>query len=987
MDAYLTPVLQEYIQSFRRGFDENFDRLSVMFMQSDGGLCSIGNFVGCRAILSGPAGGVVGYSQTGKSPLIGFDMGGTSTDVSRYDGQLSHVFETEISGVQLQGAHLDITTVAAGGGSRLFYRSGLYMVGPESSGAHPGPLCYRKGGLLSLTDANLVLGRLLPDFFPKIFGEGKDQPLDYEAAFGGLKEVTDEINESEGKSLSVAEVAMGFVRVANESMCRPIRAITSGKGHDPSLHTLSCFGGAGGQHACAIARSLGIKEISVHKYSGILSAYGLGLADIVEELHHPTALVINETHEILQAIHTIIEELSGKIRIKLKEQGSDEVECQSFLHMRFSGSDTCIPIEFSGDLNSCVSDFNEKYLKEFGFLMKNRDIVIESIRVRGVAKASPLEPSNIVHHTSASNSTLAQVFFETPEGLQSLSTPVFTLDSLAPGTEIPGPALIISNISCIVIEPQCTATITPTQNVEILLHTLPKASTSVTTCDNVLLSLFAHRFMSIAEQMGRTLQRTAISTNIKERLDYSCAIFGSDGSLVANAPHLPVHLGSMQEAVKKQIELVPDWKAGEVLLSNHPCAGGSHLPDMTVITPVFHNNSKVFFVASRGHHADIGGITPGSMPPFSKYLSEEGVAIYSCKIVEDSVFQESRIRDLFRSSRCIEDNVSDLSAQSSANNKGISLLQELIEEYSIDVVQAYMKYIQQAAGDCVRTLLEKVPNNILTAHDYMDNGTKINLKISIDQGRAEFDFSGTGFQELSNLNTPEAVVKSAVLYCLRCMVDTDIPLNQGCLDPITIKIPRGSILSPSPEAAVVGGNVQTSQRITDVIFKAFGACAASQGCMNNLTFGNERFGFYETIGGGSGAGNGFRGESAVHTHMTNTRITDIEIMERRYPVMVTEFSIRADSGGQGRWSGGDGIVREILFLEDMEVGILSERRSRKPFGLEGGKHGRRGENFIIRSDGAVISIGGKCQCKVGKGDRIRILTPGGGGYGNIVRDL
>lgn len=979
IDAYLTPVLQEYINSFRSGFDENFEKIPVLFMQSDGGLCSIKHFVGSKAILSGPAGGVVGYSLTGESPLIGFDMGGTSTDVSRYDKVLTHVFETEISGIPLQGAHLDISTVAAGGGSRLFYRSGIYVVGPESSGAHPGPLCYRKNGFLSLTDANLVLKRLIPQFFPKIFGENENESLDYDAAFEGMKKITDEINQNENKELTVAEVAMGFVKVANESMCRPIRAITSAKGHDPRLHTLSCFGGAGGQHACAIARNLGMKKIIVHKYSGILSAYGLGLADIIEELFSSAGFVINDFEEVIKAVVPVIQDFTGKIQDKL--QGHSNIEYKSYLHLRFIGSDTCIPIEFKGNLQDCIEEFQRTYLKEYGFLLKNRGLVVDSIRVTGTAHTNTFESPSTFTSNDVTPVSSENVYFESTNGIISQSTPVYSLPTLPANTIIPGPAIILSRTSCIVIEPQCTAEITPSQNILITLSSIEKSQTSSTECDNVLLSLFAHRFMSIAEQMGRTLQRTAISTNIKERLDYSCAIFGSDGSLVANAPHLPVHLGSMQEAVKKQIELVSDWKNQEVVMSNHPCAGGSHLPDITVITPVFHNGEKVFFVASRGHHADIGGISPGSMPPFSKKLSEEGVAILSCKIVENLVFQEERIRDIFKISRCIEDNVSDLSAQTSANNKGISLLQELIEEYNIEVVQGYMRFIQHAASQSVQDLLSKIPNKVLKAHDYMDDGTKINLKVSIDKGRAEFDFSGTGCQVLSNLNTPEAVVKSAVLYCLRCLIDTDIPLNQGCLDPITLIIPSRSILSPSPDAAVVGGNVLTSQRITDVIFKAFQACAASQGCMNNLTFGNEKFGFYETIGGGSGAGFGYNGENAVHTHMTNTRITDVEIMERRYPVMVTEFSIRDHSGGKGKWYGGNGICREIMFLDYMQVGIISERRSRKPFGLCGGKSAKLGMNFIVRNDGVVVSIGGKNQCDVGPGDKIRILTPGGGGYG------
>jgi 5-oxoprolinase (ATP-hydrolysing) len=981
IDAYLTPILEDYIASFRSGFDAGLDNVEVLFMQSDGGLCSMDSFLGSKAILSGPAGGVLGYSKTGKIPLIGFDMGGTSTDVSRYDGTFHHIFETEIDGIPLQGAHLDINTVAAGGGSRLFYRSGLYIVGPESSSAHPGPLCYRKNGYLSVTDANLVLGRLLPDYFPKIFGETEDMPLDLDASYKGIQQITDEINAFEGKELTVEQVAMGFIKVANESMCRPIRAITSAKGYDPSTHTLACFGGAGGQHACAIARSLGIQNIIINMYSGVLSAYGLGLADIVEEIHHPACILISNPN-LLQEVNSILQQLTKTLIEKLNIKGYKASVLNSFLHLRFVGTDTSIPVEFLTDINRTLVEFRDIYVREYGFLLENRDIVIDDIRIRGVIKVQSV--SSPVTGTAGDVKSIhtALVHFETENGLEKLETPVYLLDNLPSYCEIPGPALIISNISCIVVETKTIARINSTRDVEIVLETLNKKISSL-ECDNVILSLFGHRFMSIAEQMGRVLQRTSISTNIKERLDYSCAIFDCNGGLVANAPHLPVHLGSMQEAVKKQIELLESWNEGEVVISNHPCAGGSHLPDITVITPVFYDGVKIFYVASRGHHADIGGITPGSMPPFSKSLSEEGVAIMSCKIVIDQKFQEDTLRDLFKHSRCLEDNISDLKAQTSANNKGIYLLGELIKEYTLDVVQAYMKHIQNAAGQSVRDLLSKIPTNVLSAHDYMDDGTCIRLKVTISNSTAVFDFSGTGPQVLSNLNSPEAVVRSAILYCLRCLVNSDIPLNQGCLDPISIIIPKNSILSPSPDSAVVGGNVETSQRITDIILKAFQASAASQGTMNNLTFGNSKFGFYETIGGGSGAGKGWDGESAVHTHMTNTRITDVEIIERRYPVLITEFSIRHNTGGNGIWKGGNGIVREILFLEEMELGILSERRSRKPFGIAGGKKAKPGINLLIRKDQTVINIGGKNQVKVFPGDKVRIMTPGGGGYGDV----
>ena len=981
-DAYLTPILQEYIHQFRQGFDSNFDQVSVLFMQSDGGLCEMSSFIGSKAILSGPAGGVVGYSASGAQPLIGFDMGGTSTDVSRFDQSFSHVFETEISGVSLQGSHLDIQTVAAGGGSRLFYRSGLFTVGPESSGAFPGPVCYRNGGFLSITDANLVLGRLRKELFPKIFGEEKDLELDLQAAESEFARVAEQVYKDTGVRKTIHELALGFVQVANETMCRPIRAITSAKGYDPGAHTLSCFGGAGGQHACSIARILGMRKIVVHRFSGILSAYGLGLADLTHELITPSRIILKDDQEAV--IDCARREMVERIRESFKPKGIKSIEFRTFVHLRFEGSDTCLPVEFNGRVGQAIDRFKQDYFREFGFLLTGRDLICDSIRVTAIAKASCITQTPATPTSEPKPSTSVDVYFDINGQIQALPTQVFKFNELPALYKIPGPALVVNEISCVVIEPSSHCFIDHEGNLEIVLESIPRLNFNPEVLDSVLLSLFAHRFMSIAEQMGRTLQRTSISTNIKERLDYSCAIFSADGSLVANAPHLPVHLGSMQEAVKSQIELNPAWREGEVLCSNHPQAGGSHLPDITVITPVFSGGAIVFFVASRGHHADIGGSTPGSMPPFSKSLAEEGVAIMSLKLVLNGEFQESTVRELFKVSRCIEDNVSDLKAQTSANNKGIELILRLIEEYSLDVVLGYMRFIQTAARNSVEDLLVRTftdkGDQVLRAKDFLDDGTKIQLQITLSGKKATFDFTGTGCQVLSNLNSPPSVVKSAILYCLRCMVATDIPLNQGCMEPITLIVPKHSILSPSASSAVVGGNVLTSQRITDVIFKAFGACAASQGCMNNLTFGNASFGFYETIAGGSGAGPGFAGESGVHTHMTNTRITDVEIMERRYPVLVKRFEIRPNSGGKGRFRGGNGVVREIEFLENMQTGILSERRSFRPYGLLGGGEGKRGKNFLVK-EGQIVNIGGKNLCDVGPGDRIIICTPGGGGYG------
>jgi 5-oxoprolinase (ATP-hydrolysing) len=1026
VDAYLTPLIKAYIDGFSSGFDENFSKVDVSFMMSDGGLCPMDSFSGYRSILSGPAGGVVGYAMTSydvetNQPVIGIDMGGTSTDVSRFDGQYEHVFETETAGVFIQAPQLDINTVAAGGGSRLFFRAGLFVVGLESAGAHPGPVCYRKNGYLALTDANLLLGRIIPDYFPKIFGPKENEPLDIEATTKAFKELTVTINQwfreqhavdvRQGRKketdsieqLTEDEVAFGFIRVANETMCRPIRNLTEAKGHDVTTHVLSVFGGAGPQHACAIARNLGISTVFIHKFCSVLSAYGLGLADIVYESQEPAGgLPYNS--ETLSVVNRKLDILAEDGKNKLQQRGFplERIVIKRFLNLRYRGTDNALMIECPQD-GDYKSAFEAQYKREYGFLMATREIEIDDIRVRCIGKSQGIKKIPIPKSTRVPKADkVVSCYFEGGRR----ETPVFLLPSLGAGDTISGPAVIIDNTTSAVIEPGCTAVITDYGDIRISVGQGTRRNIS-TSLDSVLLSVFAHRFMSIAEQMGRTLQRTAISTNIKERLDFSCALFGPDGGLVANAPHLPVHLGAMQEAVKWQIRhWGNDWKEGEVLVSNHPEAGGSHLPDITVITPVFKDGRPVFYVANRGHHADIGGITPGSMPPFSKTLHEEGACIKSFKLVKDGVFQEEGIIELLMApgqlrrepyeppcfgTRNLADNLSDLRAQVAANNKGIQLVTDLINKYSLEVVLAYMKHVQDNAEMAVREMLRDIslkhklkPIDSLYHEDLMDDGAAIRLKLTINRndGTAIFDFTGTDPEVYGNINAPRAVTTSAIIYCLRCLVKRVIPLNQGCLNPITIIIPDGTLLSPSENAAVVGGNVLTSQRVTDVILMAFQAVACSQGCMNNFTFGDETMGYYETIAGGSGAGPGFHGQDAVQTHMTNTRITDAEILERRYPVMLREFSVRQGSGGDGKWRGGNGVIREIEFLKDnMSAGILSERRSLAPPGLHGGKPGARGRNELIRSDGRVIFLGGKNVVRVNRGDRIRILTPGGGGYG------
>jgi 5-oxoprolinase (ATP-hydrolysing) len=976
LDAYLNPHIQNYLKGFRDGFSDQEPDLFVM--QSDGGLVDADSFTGSRAILSGPAGGVVGYAQTTRiTPVIGFDMGGTSTDVSRFDGDYEWQFESEVQKIPNLVPHLNIHTVAAGGGSRLLFENGRFQVGPSSSGAWPGPACYRNNGPLSLTDANLVLGRIIPEQFPSLFGKNEDQPLSVVASETAFKVLMGSIQSQTDKKQSLEEVAYGFLQVANENMARAIHEITASRGHDARDHILSCFGGAGGQHACAIARTLGISKIFISRFAGVLSAYGMGLADVVIDKEE---LVKNESAPDLVAR---LDALAEKSIQELK--GNFSIEVKRYLNMRYEGSDTTLMVKESEDFEE---SFRKMHQREFGFTPPKRKILVEAIRVRAEGK-SPQPHQTPLPKDKPNLNPVDRKKCYFAGGWQ--ETSVFLLNSLTAGQALEGPAIIIEDTSTILIEPSCTATVTDYGDIEIEVQALPVRPVG-TELDAVQLSLFGSRFMSIAEQMGRVLQRTAVSTNIKERLDFSCAIFGPEGDLVANAPHQPVHLGSMGEAVRQQIELNGQPIAeGEVWVTNHPATGGSHLPDITVITPVIKEGNPLFFVASRGHHADIGGTTPGSMPPFSKSLEEEGVCIKTFKLVQNGEFQEAGITKILTEAgtRALADNVSDLKAQVSANQKGIALLHEMVQTHTLAVVQAYMQHLRDNAGQSVRALLKSFggENNLqLEAEDFLDEGSRIALQVNIDKntGSACFDFSGTSKELPNNLNTPRAVTLSAILYCLRCLIDSDIPLNQGCLEPIEVIIPPGSLLAPSDNAAVAAGNVLTSQRITDVIFKAFNACAASQGCMNNLTFGNDQFAYYETIAGGAGAGPSWHGQSAVHTHMTNTRITDPEVLEQRYPVLLRQFSIRKGSGGKGRFNGGDGVIREIEFLVPLKVAILSERRVYAPYGMNGGGPGEKGKNILIKNDGKEIDLGGKNQFEAEPGDRIKIFTPGGGGTGEAA---
>lgn len=1030
-DAYLTPVIRNYLDSIESGL-ENSSATTLQFMQSDGGLVEGHKFSGLKSILSGPAGGVVGYSSTcydpeNNIPLIGFDMGGTSTDVSRYgDGQLEHVFETTTAGIVIQSPQLNINTVASGGSSRLFWENGLFRVGPESAAADPGPTAYRKGGPLTITDANLFLGRLVPEFFPKIFGPNEDESLDLDATTKRILELTEVINKDLEISMTPDEVAYGFVKVANEAMARPIRAITEAKGHVVSNHRLVTFGGAGGQHAVAVAESLGIKVVLAHRYSSILSAYGIFLADVVEESQEPCFFTL-DGFQSMEKLQTRLDQLVDKSKESLTLQGFSDSQMvfEKYLNLRYQGTETSLMIMQHDESCDFARWFSEAHHREFGFSFPENAIIVDDIRIRAIGKSHVRyeEPVDVqlkkYNHVKVSAAKDASMFKKVYFNDRRVDTPVFKIETMPYGSVISGPAILADGTQTNVIPENAEAIILKSH---IFIKILPRdeklAGGSADHVDPVTMSIFSHRFMDIAEQMGTQLTKTSVSTNVKERLDFSCALFDPHGSLVANAPHLPVHLGSMSTCIAAQAAL---WKgklkAGDVLVTNHPEIGGTHLPDITVITPAFSEDDGqlIFFVASRAHHADIGGISPGSVPPNSKELYEEGAAIYSELIVKEGVFQEERIRYLLleepakhyncSGSRRISDNISDLKAQIAANNKGIQLIAKLMNENGRDTVVKYMEAIQDNAAETIKKMLKQMTLHFnatkFYSEDLMDDGTVIKLNVSLDVDNQEyvFDFEGTSPQVYGNLNAPEAITNSAILYCLRCLVNEDIPLNQGCLKPITIKIPKGSILSPIDGIAVVGGNVMTSQRVTDVVLKAFNVMADSQGDCNNFTFGTggtdprngvvtQGFGYYETICGGHGAGAdswrgpGWNGTSAVHTNMTNTRMTDTEVFERRYPVILRQFSVRRGSGGKGRYKGGDGAIREIEFRQPVQASILSERRVIAPHGINGGKDGSRGTNLWIRdSSHNVINLGGKNTVSVKAGDRIVIETPGGGGCG------
>lgn len=995
VDAYLSPCLRRYSRQLMEGTDGD---IPIWFMQSHGGLTRAEFFHGKDSILSGPAGGMVAAAavcqQAGFDRIVTFDMGGTSTDVAHYAGELERSLETEIAGVRLQTPMLKIHTVAAGGGSLLKFKGGRYLVGPDSAGADPGPLSYRKGGPLTITDANLMLGKIQAAFFPRVFGRGADQSLDLDGVQQAFAHLAEEIHAATGDQRTPEAVAAGFLAVAVENMADAIKKISVQQGHDLTQYTLCCYGAAAGQHACLVAERLGIQQVFLHPLAGVLSAYGMGLADFRQVLEQSLQSPLPQTS--LDQLESVFATLETQGRAQLEDQGipSAKIAVQRRLHLRYEGTDTTLEVKFANPAQM-QREFETKHRRQFGFINPDKPLIIDTLTVEVIGKSEAVT-THPLPETHAPPAPAQTVEFYSRGQWQ--SAPLFLREKLKPGQRIDGPALIIEPTSTTVVEPGWQGFINGLNHL-ILEHASPAeevnndtgiaATNSRQAPDPVRLEIFNRQFMAIAEQMGYTLQNTAFSVNIKERLDYSCALFDGHGNLVANAPHIPVHLGSMGESIKallKRVELQP----GEVWLTNSPYHGGTHLPDITVVTPVFHHEGSqiLFLLASRGHHADIGGKTPGSMPPDSQHIDEEGVWSPGLKIVSQGQFLETAIRQWLTNhrwpARNPEQNLADLRAQIAANEKGLQELQKMIDHWGLDTVQAYMEHIQGNAKQAVQMAISKLRGG--TFRYRLDSDAEIAVTIEVDSahGRAKIDFSGTSPQQPDNFNAPAAVCKAAVLYVFRTLVEEDIPLNAGCLAPLEIILPQASLLNPGYPAAVVAGNVETSQAIVDAIYGALGVLAASQGTMNNFTFGDKDHQYYETICGGAGAGPGFDGADAVHTHMTNSRITDPEILEVRFPVRVETFCIRRGSGGAGKYRGGDGVIRTIRFLQPMTAAILSNHRRYPPFGLAGGQPGAVGRNILIRANGESVELGSCAQIQVNTGDRFVIETPGGGGYGRAI---
>jgi 5-oxoprolinase (ATP-hydrolysing) len=1025
-----------------------------MFMMSSGGLTAAHLFQGKDAILSGPAGGVVGMAETGRAAgferLIGFDMGGTSTDVSHFDGEFERTFETEVAGTRMRAPMMQIHTVAAGGGSVLHFDGARFRVGPDSAGANPGPKCYRRGGPLAVTDANVMVGKLMPDFFPHIFGPHQDEPLDAAAVRTAFAALAQEVNAALSGTRTAEEIADGFIKIAVDNMANAIKKISVQRGHDVTRYALQCFGGAGGQHACLVADALAMTKVLIHPFSSLMSAYGMGLADIratrQQAIEQPFGM------KALAALNDAAARLSADAAREVLGQGvaAHEVVVHVRAHIRYAGTDTALevaaytlpaspppgggragpglhpgsaaqrpggggsapantekqeiaagpqppppdrrrrsdpPPPGEGELLAQLkSGFEAAHKARFGFIDETKDLVIEAVSIEAVGGGAKFAEPTLPLTTAALPAPMQRTRFFS--GGKWRDAAVYTRDQLAPGHKVAGPAILIEPHQTIVVEDSWQAEVTAKNHLVLArVVALTRGHAIGTEADPVMLEVFNNLFMSIAEQMGVSLQNTAYSVNIKERLDFSCAVFSADGSLVANAPHVPVHLGSMDRAVETIIRENADIRPGDVYAINAPYNGGTHLPDITVCTPVFDDAGRkiLFWVASRGHHADIGGISPGSMSPLARTIEEEGVYIDNFKLVDRGHFREAELYALLEGakypSRNPLQNVNDLKAQIAANEKGAQELRKMTAQFTLPVVEAYMRHVQDNAAESVRRVIDRLHDSEFVSET--DQGAVIRVKITVDKDKREatVDFTGTSPQQPSNFNAPEPVTRAAVLYVFRVMVDDEIPLNAGCLRPIHIIIPKRSMLSPEYPAAVVAGNVEVSQAVTDTLFGALGALASAQGTMNNLNFGNARHQYYETICSGSPAGPGFDGTDAVHTHMTNTRLTDPEVLEFRYPVMLEDFHIRKGSGGRGKWHAGDGIRRTIRFLEPMECTILSGHRRVPPFGLAGGEPGQIGENWIRRRDGRMERLEGADATNVKAGDAVIIQTPTAGGYG------
>ncbi|WP_369386339.1 hydantoinase B/oxoprolinase family protein [Streptomyces sp. CG1] len=987
VDAYLSPILRRYVDQVAT----ELSGVRLMFMQSGGGLREAGHFRGKDAVLSGPAGGVVGMARAarraGHTTVIGFDMGGTSTDVSHYAGEIERVLGTQVAGVRMRAPMTDIHTVAAGGGSVLHFDGMRYRVGPDSAGADPGPVCYRRGGPLTVTDANVMLGRVQPAYFPQVFGKDGDQPLDEAAVRARFTELAQQTAVETGRRRSLEEVAAGFLDIAVLNIANAVKKISVQRGRDITRYALVGFGGAGGQHACAVADRLGIDTVLIPPLAGVLSAYGIGMADALalRERSIETPLDRPEAADHVEAVRAELEE---QARIQLREDGVPDATVRTTARalLRYEGTDFSLPVPL-GPAEDMRAAFERDHRDRYGFTM-SKPLVVEAIAVEATGSSGPRTAATPVLPPRAGGLQPASVVRMFTESVWQ-PTRLYRREDIRPQDAVEGPAIIAEANETTVVDPGWRATADEHGDL-VLTRSRPRPSRTAvgTTVDPVMLEVFNNLFMSVAEQMGVRLGSTAHSVNIKERLDFSCALFDPDGNLIANAPHIPVHLGSMGESIKEVLRRNSgSLRPGDVYAINDPYHGGTHLPDITVVTPVFDETGKrlLFLVASRGHHAEIGGISPGSMPAFSTTIDEEGVLFDNWLLVRDGHFRETETRDLLLGarypSRDPETNLADLRAQIAANNKGIHELRVVIDQFGLDVVHAYMRHVQDNAEESVRRIIATLHDG---EHRYeTDNGAIIQVALRVDHETrsAVLDFTGTSPQQSGNTNAPTSVVMAAVLYVFRTLVADDIPLNSGCLKPLDVRIPVGCMLAPVHPAATVAGNVETSQAVTGALYAVLGAQAEGSGTMNNLSFGNDHVQYYETVASGSGAGDGFDGADAVQTHMTNSRLTDPEILEWRYPVRVEDFRVREGSGGTGRWNGGCGVERRICFLEPMTVAVVSGHRRIPPYGMDGGRPGALGENLITRADGTTTLLRGCDTADVVTGDTLVIRTPGGGGYG------